>query len=130
VEPATKDEFAQSLGTTLPGFEAWSLHNLAWIRVDLGQHDAAVTMLRAAVELDQKTWQIPANLSGILSRLDRCDEARAALDEARRRLAVDSTATAEDKLPLDELVRELEDCFERSQGRPPLPHPDAVAVDL
>jgi len=120
VEPARKDEFAQTLGTMLPGYEAWSLHNLAYIRLGSGQQEAAVRLLRAAVELDRTTWQYPANLGGILSHLDRCDEARDALEEAKCRLSADPAATAEDKASLDECSQGLDDCYERSRQRFPL----------
>lgn len=117
VHPAPSDRLAQEIGVILPGNEEWSLYNLAHILFDAGAHDVAIAMLRATTELNVTAWQYPAFLAGILGFFERCDEARAALHEARRRLSTDPPATSADKASVEKGIGGYRELFRKIAGK-------------
>jgi Zn-dependent protease with chaperone function len=69
----------------LTGGDAMSLSQLAKFRLQRDQHDQAIILYRAAAELDADSLSHDYNLIMLLASLDRCDEAAAALEQARQR---------------------------------------------
>jgi Zn-dependent protease with chaperone function len=128
IVPGPRAEWKQNSGLVCGIDDAYFLHNLGWLRFENGQLEAAVTLLKGAVALSREDWEYPLNLGNILSYLDRCDEARAALQEAKARLEADSSVTDKERAVLEKALEGLEGCYERSQQRQPLPQPDAVAA--
>jgi Zn-dependent protease with chaperone function len=83
------------------GGTAWELSRLARLRDQQGKATDAVTLYRAACEVDWESPSYPANLAIVLAHLNRCAEAEQALEEAETRFQLgEPTASKEERISL------------------------------
>jgi len=94
-------EFLAAIRGGVRGAEAWN--NLALAYKESKQLEPALDAFRRAMEVDPAHWHAPFNMGMMHLALGQKKEARAALQEARRRLG-----GREDSTHVDQLLRELE----------------------
>lgn len=121
MQPATKH--AHELGLLVPFYDHWHIASLGYLSAQAHDWPAAATYFQAAAHLDRKSWHDLANLALVLIRLQRCDDARLALDEALHRWRrLNSKQDSPDPAPSndDQFLKEVSEAVRHCDQRRPL----------